>query len=78
MLQKMKATLEYNLPEEWEEYNHAAHGHQVVLAVRRHLYDLRMKLKHQIESDEEARIVERCRAELYECLDAQGITYLIH
>lgn len=74
----MKATLEYNLPEEWEEYNHAAHGHQVVLAVRRHLFDLRSRLKYEITTDEEARIVERCRAELYECLDAQGVTYLIH
>lgn len=74
----MKATLEFNLPEEWEEYNHAVHGHEVVTAVRRYLYNLRMKLKHEIHDDEEARIVERCRAELYECLDAQGITYLIH
>lgn len=74
----MKATLEFNLPEEWEEYSHATDGHNVVIAVRRHLYNLRMKLKHEIQNDEEARIVERCRAELYECLDAQGVTHLIN
>jgi hypothetical protein len=74
----MKATLEYNLPEEWEEYSHATRGHDVVTAVRRYLYNLRMKQKHEIHDDEEARIVERCRGELIECLDEQGVTHLIY
>jgi len=73
----MKATLEFNLPEEWEEYSHATDGHNVVIAVRRHLYNLRIKLKHEIQNDEEARIVERCRAELYECLEEQGVAHIL-
>lgn len=74
----MKATLEFNLPEEWEEYNSATQGHEFVTAVRRYIYSLRRKLKHEIHDDEEARIVERCRAELYECLEEQGVTHLIY
>jgi hypothetical protein len=74
----MKATLEFNLPEEWEEYSHATQGHEVVIAVRRYLYNLRMKLKHEIQNDEEERIVARCREELYECLEEQGVTHILN
>lgn len=74
----MKATLEFNLPEEWEEFNSATQGNDVVTAIRRYLYNLRMKQKHEIQNDEEARIVERCRAELYECLEEKGVTHLIY
>jgi len=73
----MKATLEFNLPDEWEEFDTATQGRDVVTAVRKHLYNLRMQLKHGIEDDQEARIVERCRAELLECLEERGVAHIV-
>ena len=74
----MKATLTFDLPEEQEEFDSAHRGRYVIGAVRRYLENTRRKLKHSIEDDNEARIVQRCVDELRECLELYGVADVEH
>ena len=73
----MKATLTFDLPEEQEQFEAASRGIYVCNAVRQHLDNTRRKLKHSIEDDNEARIVQRCVDELWEYLEMYGVANLI-
>lgn len=74
----MKAILKFDLPEEQEEFESAQRGRYVIGAVRRYLENTRRKLKHSIEDDNEARIVQRCVDELRECLELYGVADVEH
>ena len=74
----MKAILKFDLPEEQEEFDSAHRGRYVIGAVRRYLENTRRKLKHRIEDDTEARIVQRCVDELCECLELYDVADVVH
>ena len=74
----MKATLTFDLPEEQEQFEAASRGIYVCNAVRRHLDNTRRRLKHSIEDDNEARIVQHCIDDLCENLEVYGVANLIH
>ena len=74
----MKATLTFDLLEEREEFEAASRGMHLCNAVRSHMDNTRRKLKHNIEDDNEARIMLRCMEELSERLEFYGVLNLIY
>lgn len=66
----MKATLEFNLPEEAEDYDAAVAG-PAYLSILQDLDNfLRSQLKHNDElSDDERRAYDKVRSDIYERVD---------
>ena len=62
---KMKATLEFNLPEEIEEFETANKAPSYKSTIDKMDEYLRVELKHGNYSDEEAIILERVRKEFF-------------
>ena len=57
----MKATLEFNIPEEREEFNAACYAMDLRLALNDVDQKLRALLKHGTPNDESAEVAQECR-----------------
>jgi hypothetical protein len=64
----MKATLEFNLPEESEEFELARNGAKLSCAVSDFQNYLRSKIKYDELSDEQLAVYEEVREKLFEML----------
>ena len=69
----MKATLEFNLPEEEAEFNHSKNGSKFASAIRELDNHLRGKIKHGALSDKELAIYEEIRQLIYGELDGLDV-----
>ena len=69
-----KATLEFELPEEYEEFTNACKVYDWINAI--HTFDqwLRKKLKYEELSDEEDAIYQKVREELWNQLSEWGVS----
>ena len=70
----MKATLEFTLPEEREEFYAANHGMDYRMVIEDVLRLLRDKLKYGELSGPEDAIYERLRQDIYAALDDRGVS----
>jgi uncharacterized UPF0160 family protein len=70
-----KATLEFNLPEEREEYNLCVNGSNYSSALWKFNEYLRNVLKHNPKdlSDEQLNLVEEIQKEFFESLDTYDV-----
>lgn len=69
----MKATLEFNLPDDQHEFDLAIQGSKMYVALWDISQELRTLWKYEELSDEEFKIVERIRDKFYEILDENQI-----
>jgi multidrug efflux pump subunit AcrA (membrane-fusion protein) len=69
----MKATLEFNLPEESEEHQLAVHGAQWRAVVSELAEELRRRLKYESLDPKSAEAVESIRTKLFEILEDEGL-----
>ena len=70
---KMKATLEFNLPDDQHEFDMAVQGGKMYLALWDISKELRTLWKYEELSEEEWNMVERIRDKFYEILDDNQI-----
>ena len=70
---KMKATLEFNLPDDQNEFDLAVQGSKMYLALWDISKELRTLWKYEELSEEEWNMVERIRDKFYEILDDNQI-----
>jgi hypothetical protein len=69
----MKATLEFNLPEDQIEFDFATQGSNMYSALWDISQELRKLSKYEELSDQEWKMVERIRDKFYEILDDHQI-----
>jgi hypothetical protein len=69
----MKAVLEFNLPEERQEFDNANQGTTMKYLLYKHLEFLRGKLKHGELSDEQYDAYKDCRDNLNKSLIEENI-----
>ena len=69
----MKATLEFNMPEDQVEFDFAVHGGKMYSALWDISQELRAIWKHEELSNEEFKMVERIRDKFHEILDDHQI-----
>ena len=69
----MKAILEFNLPEEDEEFRQAANAGDMHCAIFEFSQYLRKKLKYEDLSEQEARIYENVQAEFLGILEEYNV-----
>jgi hypothetical protein len=69
----MKATLEFNLPDDQHEFDMAVQGGKMYLALWDISKELRTLWKYEELSEEEWNMVERIRDKFYEILDDNQI-----
>lgn len=69
----MKATLEFNLPDDQNEFDLAVQGGKMYLALWDISKELRTLWKYEELSEEEWNMVERIRDKFYEILDDNQI-----
>jgi hypothetical protein len=69
----MKATLEFNLPEDQIEFDFATQGGNMHAALWEISQELRKLWKYEELSDQEWKMVERIRDKFYEILDDHQI-----
>ena len=69
----MKATLEFNMPEDQVEFDFAVHGGKMYSALWEISQELRAIWKYEELSDEEFKMVEKIRDKLHEILDEHQI-----
>ena len=72
----MTATLTFTLPEEQEEFYHAAKGAEWRTIVEDLDAHLRSRLKHEDLTDEVHAALERARTHLYTLLEERGLQLL--
>jgi hypothetical protein len=71
----MKAILEFNLPEETEEYELAMNGSHYLFALQELDNYLRSQLKYNDSlNEEQCYIIESIRTKLHEELNERGVT----
>ena len=70
---KMKATLEFNLPDDQHEFDMAVQGGKMYLALWDISRELRTLWKYEELSEEEWKMVERIRDKFFEILDDHQI-----
>jgi len=70
----MKATLEFNLPDDQHEFDLAVQGSKMYSALWDISQELRAIWKHEELSDEEFKMVERIRNKFFEILEDNQIT----
>jgi hypothetical protein len=70
----MKATLEFNLPEEEAEFDFAVQGGNMYAALWDISQELRTLWKYEELNDDEFKIVEKIRDKFYEILGDNQIT----
>lgn len=73
----MKATLEFNLPEENYDHLCAVHGHTAILVLFKILNAMREELKYNVLTDEQYTIIEGERSRIIEIIDEYGLMSLI-
>jgi len=69
----MKATLEFNLPEDQAEFDFAVQGSKMYNALWDISQELRTLWKYEELNDDEWKMVERIRDKFYEILDESQI-----
>lgn len=70
----MKAILEYTLPEETDEYEHAMNGSLYLFAIQEFDNHLRSELKYNENlNEEQCHTIEKIRAKLHECFNRRGV-----
>jgi hypothetical protein len=69
----MKATLEFNLPEDQAEFDLAVQGSKMYVALWDISQELRTLWKYEELSEEEWKIVERIRESFYDILQKNNI-----
>lgn len=69
----MKATLEFNMPEDQVEFDFAVHGGKMYSALCEISQELRTLWKYEELSDEEFKMVEKIRDKFHEILDEHQI-----
>ena len=69
----MKATLEFNMPEDQAEFDFAVQGGKMYSALWDISQELRKLWKYEELNDDEFKIVERIRDKFYEILDENQI-----
>jgi hypothetical protein len=71
----MKATLEFNLPDDYHEWDMAVHGAKMYLAMHEFSQELRIMWKYkEYQTDEEYAILESIRDKFHEILTEHNIT----
>ncbi len=70
----MTSTLTFNLPEEQEEFDHAAKGADWRMVVEDLDAHLRSRLKHEELPDEAHAALDRARTHLYGLLEERGLS----
>lgn len=73
----MKATLEFNLPEDNYDHLCAVHGGDAIRALREILNAMREELKYNVLTDEQYKIIEGERSRIVEIIDEYGLMNLI-
>lgn len=69
----MKAELTFDLPEEREEFEMAANGWKLYMAISTFDNWLRGKIKHEDLTDEQYEIYDKIRQQLWDELSAENI-----
>lgn len=69
----MKATIEFNLPEENEEFNNAINGVKYKIIVQDIMNNLRSKLKYEELKEEEYDLYEKLREEFFDIIGSYDI-----
>ena len=69
----MKAILEFNLPEEQEDYDMAFCGHDYWCSLYDFSQYLRNKIKYEELDEKTTKIYDQIRSEFYEILKEKGI-----
>ncbi len=72
----MTATLTFTLPEEQEEFYHAAKGADWRMVVEDLDAHLRSRLRHEDLSEDVHAALDRARTHLYELLEGRGLSLL--
>ena len=70
----MKATLEFNLPEEGTDFRYAMSGHDMAMILTDLVIFLRSKIKHEISDPDQLNAYENVRDELNSLLDDRNVT----
>lgn len=71
----MKVILEFTLPDENFDYNHAINGEKYLLAIQCFDNYIRAELKYNDElTEQEAKILDKLRNKLYEHFNDYGVT----
>lgn len=65
----MKATIEFNLPEENQEFSDVTNGVKYKLIIQDIMNNLRSKLKYEELKEEEYDLCEKLREEFFEIID---------
>lgn len=71
----MKATLEFNLPEDQAEHKLALHGSEWMIVAHTLAESIRSKLKYAEHSEETVKVLEGIRAELFEEIRDRGLSF---
>lgn len=71
----MKATLEFNLPDDELDFEMASNGAKLYYAIERYDNFLRGKIKHGDLTDMEYDIYQKCRDELREIMTDSNISF---
>jgi hypothetical protein len=69
----MKATLKFNLPEEQEEFELASNAVKYSIVLSDIDNHLRSKIKHADLTDEQYKVYEEVREQLWDYLNQEGI-----
>jgi len=72
----MKGKLEFNLPEEQEEFEIACNASKYNLVLFQFDQELRSKIKYQNLNEKEQDIYQKVREMLWSCLDNAGLDIL--
>lgn len=70
----MKATLEFNLPEEETNFRYAMSGHDMAMILTDLEIFLRSKIKHEVSDPDRLNAYENVRDELHSLLDDRNVT----
>lgn len=65
----MKATIEFNLPEENEEFSDVTNGVKYKLIIQDIMNNLRAKIKYEELKEEEYDLCEKLREEFFEIIE---------
>jgi len=70
----MKATLEFNLPEEETNFRYANYGHDLAMIITDLQIYIRSKIKHEVSDPDQLSAYENVRDELNSMLDDRDVT----
>ena len=72
----MKATLEFDLPEDYDDFENATKGLDMSIIIDNALSNIRHILKHEDISEKEYDVLERVRDSILEDMNERGVKVL--